>query len=155
MMKFNLLHEDGYYLDRNKQGLSKLPGIYIVYKCDNNSQDDTVDIKEILYIGETENIFERHNSSTPHEHYDDFVKHAGGKDHICYGEILLPDVSEEERQIIEAALIHMQQPPINKTNQEHYNKPASEVTINGGPDCWESKHFIHPVDYGDELNNLE
>lgn len=38
MIKFNLQHQPGYFLDKNKQGLNELPGIYVVYKCDYDSK---------------------------------------------------------------------------------------------------------------------
>lgn len=131
--------------------MEKSPGIYIVYRCDYDPRNHTVDVKEVLYIGETDDIYKRHNSATPHEHYEDFVKLAGGEEHVCYGTILLPDVSEDDRKIIEAAMIHVQQPPINTDHKDHYSKPASDITMTGGPDCWKTKHFIHPFDKGDEV----
>ena len=151
MEKFEIHHESGYILDKNKNGLSKSAGIYIVYKCDYNSFNDSVNVKEVLYIGETGNIYGRHVTNT-HEHYDDFIKYAGGKEHICYGEILLPNLSDDDRKMIEAAMIHVQKPVINDENdKKHYTKSASDIIMSGGPDCWKTKHFIHPFHKGDEI----
>lgn len=151
MKKFNIHHEEGYILEKDKEALQPYPGIYVVYKCDYNPHDRTVDIKDILYIGEAENIFKRHNSDTPHEHLEDFKRYAGGEEHVCYGEILLQDMSEEDRKTIEAAMIHIQQPLINWSSTFHYTKPASDILMTGGPDCWKRKHFIHPINNGDEI----
>lgn len=154
MKIFNIQHEPGYILYRNKHDLHQCQGIYIVYKCDYNTQNDSVDIKDILYIGQTDNIFERHNNpQKPHEHNDDFVREAGGKEHICFGEILLPDIREDDLETIEAALIHIQKPPVNTDNKSHYTKSASDITMTGGPDCWNTKRFIHPFNNGDEIAN--
>lgn len=151
MKEFTIHHEPGFILDKNRYSMGKYPGIYIVYKCDYDKQNDTVNVKEVLYIGETEDLFKRHNSEIPHEHYNDFVKYAGGKEHLCYGIIPLPCHSDEDRKTIEAAMIHIQRPQINTDHKNHYTKPASDITMTGGPDCWKTKHFIHPFDYGDEI----
>lgn len=137
-------------MDNNKAGISSCPGIYVVYRCDYDPFVDMIDVKEVIYIGETDDIYKRHNSSGPHEHYEDFKRYAGGKEHICYGEILLPDLSEDDRKIIEAAMIHIEKPEINTDYKDHYTKPASYVRMTGGPDCWERNVFIHPRDNGDE-----
>lgn len=151
MKKFGIQHKPGYTLERNKHGLSKASGIYVVYKCDYDSLKDRVDVKEVIYIGESQNIYDRHITNK-HEHYEDFVREAGGKEHICYGEILLPDVSDEDRKTIEAAMIHRQKPKVNdEKHKAHYAKPASDITMTGGPDCWKTKHFIHEHDGDDEI----
>lgn len=154
MTKFELNHE-GYYRDCNRGNLPAVAGIYIVYRCIPNKTNNTIDIKEILYIGETENMRKRHNGTagkpSKHEHYDDFVKEAGGEENICYGWIPLPKYSEEERKWIQDALIHMQQPPVNDASKQHYNHPAAEIRIYGAPDVWKMKHFAHPFNYSDEL----
>ena len=44
-----------------------------------------MDVKKVyIYIGETDNIYIRHNSVKSHEHYDDFVKYADRVVNISY-----------------------------------------------------------------------
>lgn len=154
MKKFEINHE-GYCKDCFRCKLPAVAGIYIVYKCIPNKANNTIDIKDILYIGETENIRKRHNGTAgkpeKHEHYDDFVDAAGGEENVCYGWIPLSNNTEEERKWIQDALIHMQQPPINDASKLHYNHLAAEIRIYGAPDEWKMKHFAHPFDYSDEL----
>ncbi len=84
---FKIKQSPGFYLDRDKATLPAVPGIYVVYKCDYDSFHDRVDVKEPLYVGETQNIRERHNG-TPvhpkiHERDEDFIREAEGEGHIC------------------------------------------------------------------------
>jgi len=158
MRKFELNHE-GYILESNRQRLPKVARIYIVYKCFYNSLFDTVDVKDILYIGETENIYERHNDtpSSPglHEHHSDFIKEAGGEGNVCYGWFPTEGMTADERKWVQDVLIHMQQPPINTDAKDHYNHPAVEIKIHGVPDAWKMSHFAHPFNYSDEIERKD
>ena len=156
MKKFEVTIEPGYIREKYKIGLPAIAGIYVVYKCDYNPQSDTIDIKEILYIGETQNIHERHNGTkeepTVHEHLEDFRREAKGDEHICYGVIPFKG-SAYEREWLEASLIHFQQPDINTDHKDHYGYPAAEVKIYGDTSGWRSSNFAHPFDYGDEVED--
>lgn len=148
--KFKIQQEPGFYLDRDKETMPEVAGIYVVYKCDYDSYTDTVEVKEILYIGESQNIRERLNSTpdhpSNHELYDDFVNEAGGAGHICYGLIPMSDYSEGDRKWIQEAMVFQQKPPINKRQEkDHYTHPAIELTMEGFPNSWKSTHFSLPV----------
>lgn len=155
MKKFNITHESGYY--RNPKHLPSVAGIYLVYKCNYNSSNDTVDIQDILYIGESENIHERHNGTEDqprqHEHYCDFAAQAGGAEHICYGVVRLPNESADERKWLQDALILMQQPPINTEAKNSYNHLAAEIETHAFPDVLNMKHFTFLFDYGTEIED--
>lgn len=154
--KFSIQQEPGFYLDRDKATMPKFSGIYVVYTCNYDSFSETVDVKEVLYIGETKNIYERHNGipdqPTNHEHYDDFVKEAGGTVHICYGVIPMDGYPDEDRKWIQDAMIYSQKPPINDGNEkEHYTHPAIDLTLNGFPNCWKTFYIILPVNVRDKI----
>lgn len=144
--KFTIKQEPGFYLDRDKAYLPKISGIYIVYKCYYDAFLDTVDVKEVLYIGESENICERHNGTPEqplkHEHYGDFVKMAGDSSNICYGIVPMEKYSDDERRWIQDAMIYSQKPEINVCEEkEHYSHPTVDITMKGFPDCWNSFHI--------------
>lgn len=150
--------EDGFCMDEHRDTLPAIAGIYVVYSCDYDSDANEVVFKDILYIGETKNIHERHNGTPDkpklHEHYNDFVKEAGGKNHVCY-RVIPYNGSGDDREWLQYALIHVQQPPINTVGKDHYNFPAAEVKLEGDPACWKKTHFSHPLDYGDEIEDKD
>ena len=59
---------DGYWLDSNKGSISSQSGIYCAYSCVYNVSGNTVSIKKLIYIGESDNVNSRIAS---HEKYDD------------------------------------------------------------------------------------
>lgn len=135
--------EPGFYLDRDRATLPEIPGIYIVYKCDYDSFHDRVDVKEPLYIGESQNIRESHNGipdhPAKHEHYEDFVRAAGGEGHICYGIVPMPEFSDPDRKRIQAAMIFSEKPSLNSaTEKDHYIHSPLQLTLHGFPTSWKS-----------------
>ena len=58
MEKYNILFR-GYRRDCNRAGLPTYSGIYIVYRCTFNQEKQTVSLKELLYIGQAQNIRDR------------------------------------------------------------------------------------------------
>lgn len=147
--KFSIQQEPGFYLDLHKATMPSVPGIYVVYKCNYDSFMDTVDIKEILYIGETQNIYARHNGTpghpSKHEDYNEFVSKAGGADHVCYGVIPMDEYSEEYRKWIQDAMIFSQHPPLNKGAEKNvYPHPPIDLFLNGFPYCWKTYHIHLP-----------
>ena len=145
--KFSIYQEPGFYLDRDKATLPHIAGIYVVYRCNYDSFMDVVDVKEVLYIGESHNIYERHNGTTDfptkHENYKDFVDMAGGVDHVCYAVIPKEEYSDEERKWIQDALIFSQQPSINKdTEKNDYSHLPVDLLLIGFPDCWYIHHIL-------------
>ena len=154
--KFTITQEQGFYLERDKITLPHIPGIYVVYRCDYDSSSGILEIKDVLYIGETQNVHKRHNGTPDHpkqhEHYEDFVREAGGADHVCYGVVPMEDYSDDNRIWIQDAMIFRQKPPINSgAEKDHYNHPAINLTLQNFPNCWKTFHVFMPFDYGDEV----
>ncbi len=138
---FKITQSSGFYLDKDKATLPEVPGIYVVYKCDYDSFHDRVDVKEPLYIGESQNIRERHNGTSDHpsqhDHYEAFVRAAGGAGHICYGIVPMEEFSAEERKMIQDAMIFTENPPINEgTVKEYYSHPSIHLALYGFPASW-------------------
>ena len=145
--KFSIYQEPGFYLDRDKATLPRIAGIYVVYRCNYDSFMDVVDVKEVLYIGESLNINKRHNGTTDfptqHEHYKDFIDRAGGVDHVCYAIIPMEEYSDEERKWIKDAMLFSQKLDINSAEEKfYYYHPSIDLSLNGFPNCWNT-HRIH------------
>ncbi len=130
--------------------MPNVPGIYVVYKCDYDSYNDTVDVKSPLYIGDAQDIRANLNPSpvqqTKDTLFENLIKQAGGIDHICYGVIPLPEHSGEERQWVKDAIIYFQQPPLNEDeSKDQYSHPAIDLTLESFPKCWKTTHILLPV----------
>ena len=63
----------GYYRECNKSSLPAKAGIYCVYTCKYNTTLRKLEQLNLIYIGESENIYDRHKDNK-HEHYKDFCK---------------------------------------------------------------------------------
>lgn len=147
--KFSIQQEPGFYLDQDKSSMPAVPGIYVVYRCNYDSFMDTVDVKEILYIGESRNVNACLNGTTDHsseyEYYDEIAKQAGRANSICYGMIPMQEYSDEERKWIKDAMIYSQQPPLNKgIEKSNYSHCSIDLSLNVFPNCWEIQHILLP-----------
>lgn len=63
----------GYRLEKDINTLPNVSGVYVVYRCVYDASTDTVDIKELLYIGQAMKLRDRLVS---HEKKGCFSKHA-------------------------------------------------------------------------------
>lgn len=61
-MKEYKLNFEGYWRNINKGGLPSYSGIYFVYRCIYNAQSNSVELVDIIYIGQADNIHDRHNN---------------------------------------------------------------------------------------------
>lgn len=50
---------DGYWREPNKGSIPAKSGIYCVYSCLYDASAKTVDLKKLIYIGESDNVNER------------------------------------------------------------------------------------------------
>ena len=121
-MKDYILNFDGYWRECNKNGLPTYPGIYLVYRSRYNPQNDTVSLVEIIYIGKTDNIHDRH---IKHEKYDLFVSQLREHEELCYScaEIV------EEIELVENALIFVQKPVLNDQGKDSYNYSRAHFVL--------------------------
>lgn len=139
--KFKIKHEQGIYLDHDKSTLPYIPGLYVAYRCDYDSFTDMVDLKETLYIGESDNIHSSLNSSPNNpmsqDLYNNFVEKAGGKEHLGYGVIPMQGYTADERRMIKDTLISQQGPLINsETEKGEIHTSAIELIMEDFPNGW-------------------
>lgn len=118
----------GYYRECNKSSLPAKAGIYCVYTCKYNKKENSVSALFLLYIGESESIYDRHKDNK-HEHYDDFCSYLSDGETLCYSYVLVQN--ETDRKRCEAALIYEMQLPINEQSTETFNYPKPHITTSG------------------------
>ncbi|MCF7913576.1 MAG: GIY-YIG nuclease family protein [Spirochaetaceae bacterium] len=113
---------DGYWREPNKKGVPSKSGIYCVYACTHNSQEKTVSIRKLIYIGESDNVVAR---IADHEKQSDWESHLKSVEQLCYS---FGPVNRASRERCEAALIFKHKPP---ENIEYINSfPYDRTTMN-------------------------
>lgn len=133
-MKQIVLNFEGYWRDCNKGGLPSFSGIYMVYRCQYDAQNDTVFLLEIIYIGQAENIHERHIN---HEKHELFKSKLQVGEELCYS---CANV-ENDINLVENALVFVQKPMLNDQGKEHYNYGKAHIIANGACRCLKYTNF--------------
>lgn len=123
-MKEYRLNFEGYWRDCNKGGLPTYQGIYLVYRCRYNKQNDTVTLIDIIYIGQAENIHDRH---AQHEKEELF------KSQLLPGEELCISCAQVklDLDLVENALIFVQKPLLNKQGKDSFYYSEAHFILGG------------------------
>lgn len=119
------LDVQGYYKDQSRTGFPHSSGIYFVYRGIYIPHLKTVTLMELLYIGETENLYDRHNE---HDKRNEFLARLQEGEELFYSFALTESLSNEQRKKVEAALIYELCPPLNVQNVDSFI--YDEITIN-------------------------
>lgn len=115
----------GYRRDCNASTLPDYSGIFMIYRCKYNPDNDTVTLLELFYIGQSKNL---NNEVNYHARHEEFLKEAKVGEEICYAYAKLPESSLD---IIENALVFSQKPRLNTYLKDNFNHSASEFHIDG------------------------
>ena len=121
------LQIDGYFKDAVRERFPEEAGIYFVYRGTLDPVKRWATLKELLYIGETDNMHERHNN---HDRRCDFLNQLRPGEILFYT-YALTDYTERERKRIEAALIYELLPPLNSQATVTFNYPSTKIEITG------------------------
>jgi hypothetical protein len=98
----------GYWRERDVAGINAGSGIYCVYECTYNPNNDTVSIHKLIYIGESSNVRDR---ILGHEKLRDWKKYVRPGNELCFSFGAVPEIN---RVRAEAAMINHHKPPVNK-----------------------------------------
>ena len=126
-MRVFKLDFEGYYIDMN--ALPTYGGIYLVYKGSYNPQTNIVDLDELIYIGEAENIRKLHTNG--HEHQDFFDNEV---ENLENGRVIYATAeiaSETDRKRVENALIYHHDPEYNTDGTDSFHYPTTRVISEG------------------------
>jgi excinuclease UvrABC nuclease subunit len=116
----------GYRRDENKDSLPSYSGIYMVYRCTYDSENKTVLLKELIYIGKAENIHDRINS---HDKHNEFIKELQQEDEqICYS---YAEVPKDDLDVVENALVFAQKPKLNELLKDSFKYEPAQFSIEG------------------------
>lgn len=123
-MKDYILNFEGYWRDCNKDGLPTYKGVYLVYRCNYNVQNDTVNLIEIIYIGQAENIHDRHIN---HEKEQIFKSQLQKGEELCFSCAKV----ELNLDLVENALIFAQKPFLNEKGKDNYAYDEAHFVLSG------------------------
>lgn len=115
----------GYRRDSNARTLPTSSGIYMIYRCVYNQESNTVDLKELFYIGQA---FDLNDEINHHVRREEFLAQAQEGEQICYA---YARVDKSELDIIENALIFAQKPRLNTNFKDSYNHENAQFQIEG------------------------
>lgn len=124
MKTYNITFK-GYRRDEKAGTLPNYSGIYMIYRCKYNPKTEKVLLKELFYIGQSKDLNREINQHVRHE---EFMSQANEGEEICYA---YAQVDNASLDIVENALIYMQQPRLNDNLKESFNHPASEFHFDG------------------------
>lgn len=129
-MKTISLPYNGYW---EKEKLPTYSGIYYVFAT-KFTKEGKLTGKRLIYIGEAGNIRERHNGTkekpTEHEHLQDFIDALQEGEELRYATSKF-EGSEQERKMIESAMIFAIKPDINCKNTVTYNDEPIRIDVEG------------------------
>jgi excinuclease UvrABC nuclease subunit len=124
MKTYNVIFH-GYKRDENKDSLPSYSGIYMVYRCTYDSDNKTVSLKELIYIGKAENIHDRINN---HDKHDNFIGELQIGEQICYS---YAEVSKDDLDVVENALVFAQKPKLNESLKDSFRYESAQFLIEG------------------------
>lgn len=114
---------DGYWREPNVAGVPAKAGIYCAYVCVHNA-DNTVALKKLIYIGESDNARDR---IACHERWEDWKRHVGRGQQLCF--TFAPIVIGRDRA--EAAMINHHKPPENTECKDAFPFDATTMIVAG------------------------
>ncbi len=125
----------GYYLESGIGGLPAESGIYCVYACTYDAAKDTVSLRRLIYIGESDDVQDRVKN---HEKWSVWRRELRSGEELCFSCALIS--GEDDRQRAEAAEIFEHKPPCNTEYKHEF--PFDRTTItNSGKAALLHSHF--------------
>lgn len=116
---------EGYRRDKNKGGLPAISGVYCVYSCTYDVNENIVSIHKLIYIGEAGDIKSR---IADHEKYNDWLKYVDKGDELCFS---YGAVESSDRLRAEAAMIFKHNPPENVEYTDSFPFDKTIMSLSG------------------------
>lgn len=124
-MKTIALNFEGYWLNNQKASVPTDSGIYCVYAATYLPDVDRVSLRELIYVGESDNVGKRLEN---HERTNDWYKRLRFGEVLCYS---MAPVGSVDRVRAEAAVIHKHKPPCNTEYISRFPYTSTGVKTSG------------------------
>ena len=123
----------GYVPQSHLHLLPMCSGIYGVHRCHYSRASNMINIYELIYIGEANNLHERASSS--HEKWYNWQNtlDIDSGEELCFNYTNIDD--ETFRKQVEAAMIFKHQPRCNVLGAQSYNYPRIWIETSGANQC--------------------
>lgn len=132
------LEFNGYWREPNISGLPAKSGIYCVYACVYDSVRKTVDLKRLLYIGESADV---QNRVQNHEGWTAWKRELKAGEVICISAALI--AGDSDRQRAEAAMILKHKPRCNTEYVDSFPFDTTSITTSGKNALLQSFFTVH------------
>lgn len=119
------IHIEGYWRDKNKQGVPGYSGIYFVYTSRYNDTNDTLSLIKLLYVGENENVRDGITQNISFAYWRSFL--ANGEE-LCFS---VAEMASAGRTAVRAAIVHELKPPANTEFKDSPWQTGFEVLLTG------------------------
>lgn len=129
------LNFEGYWREVNKKGIPTKAGVYLVYRCVYDAKSNTVGLKDIIYIGQADNL---HDRIASHDKLDDFNSQLQQGEELCYS---VAAVDSADLNVVENALIFAQKPVLNDNLKSSFNHGAVTLKLDGRCACMKYTDF--------------
>ena len=138
MKQYNVIF-DGYWREVNKKYIPEFSGVYIIYRCSYVSPQNVVDLIDVLYIGQADNLRRRlsqHNET-------EFHTALKTGETLCYA---CAPVDKEEMNQVENGLVFAEKPPYNDKLKNEYSYDDAEFHLEGTCSLLKKTDFIITTD---------
>ncbi len=115
----------GYWRAVNKGGIPAESGIYCVYACTYNQSENTVSLRKLIYIGESDDVKAR---IADHEKWDDWESHLMAGETLCFS---FAPIGDAGRVRAECAMINYHSPPENIECVNSFPYDTTRITTSG------------------------
>lgn len=122
-----ILNVQGYFRDEIRKQFPQAEAIYFVYKGEYLTADKACLLKNILYIGETEDLYKIFNE---HENRKEFLESLKEDEMLFYTFAIVHLPLEERKRIVEA-LVYELNPLLNIQNNNSFSYPPTRVVVEG------------------------
>lgn len=132
---------EGYWREPNVSGIPAKSGIYGVYACTFDSNQNTVSLRRLLYIGEAADMCDR---VTNHDRWQDWKRKLNQGEVICVNAALISP--EADRQRAEAALVFKHKPPCNTEYVDAFPFDTTSIASSGKNALMETSFSVTRVE---------
>ncbi|MFC5705424.1 GIY-YIG nuclease family protein [Aeromonas eucrenophila] len=139
MAKKYEIYFDSYLRDSDKSSIPTESGIYCVYSYLLNTETGKDTIKELIYIGQAEDVNSR---LANHEKLEKWKAQLNKGEKLCYS---FGAVSKSDLDRCESALIFHHQPPVNIEYKKEFNFPETSIVLTGKTARLTSKFTVEPT----------
>ena len=132
-MKTIALDFAGYWTEAGEKMITS-SGVYCVYRC--IDKGERVSIKELVYIGEAQNVKARIEQHISEEDLNSCL-HYG--ECLCFSNA---QVEAQDRERAEAALIYYCKPRLNEQHKNSFGDYPETRIVTSGKNCFLDQEFI-------------